>query len=70
VKHGKLPSYPGLECEDHFREEQDEAFELDGEIFQHKICYSNSPDQVKEIKTVDVWLSKNKAGEKKKFLIL
>ncbi len=64
VKHGRLSSYPGLESEDHFRQEQYETFELDGEIFQHKIGYSNSPDQVKEIKTLDVWLRKDKAGGK------
>ncbi len=64
-----MSSYPGLESEDHFRQEQYEAFELDGEIFQNKIGYSNSPDQVKEIKTVDVWLHKNKAGGKYTYII-
>lgn len=63
-------SYPGLESKDHFRQEENEAFDLDGEIFQHKICYPYNPDQVKEIKAVDVRLGKNKAERNIKFILI
>lgn len=58
-------SYPGFESQEDLRQKQDEAFQADGEVLENKISDPHSPDQIEEVKAVNVGLSKHKAVGKR-----
>ena len=55
-------SHPGLEGEQDFGQEEDEALEADGEILEDEVGDADGPDQVEEVKAVEVGLGKHQAG--------
>ena len=57
-------TYSGLECQEDSGQEEDEAFQADGAVLEDKVCDAHHPDQMKEVKAVDVGLSEDQAGDK------
>lgn len=55
-------SYPGFEGQQNFGQEEDEAFEANGEVLEDEVCDADHPDQVKEVHTAQVGLGKHKAA--------
>lgn len=49
---------PGFECQENLRQEEDKAFQDDGDVLEYKICDAHCPDQIKEIKAVEDGLGK------------
>lgn len=54
-------TYPGLESQEDFGKKQNDAFESNGDILQDKVSDAHHPDEIEEVKAVDVWLRKHKA---------
>lgn len=62
----KWISYPGFEGQQNLGQKKDEAFQADGEVFKDEVSDAHRPDQIKEVKAVEVGLSKYEAGRKRK----
>lgn len=56
-----LVSYPGLEGQENLWQKEDKALQADGEVLQDKVCDPHGPDQIKEVKAVQVGLGKYEA---------
>ena len=61
-------SYPGFEGQENFRQKEDKAFQADGEVLEDKVSNAHDPDQIEEVKAVEVGLGKYEAGNKRKHL--
>lgn len=59
-------SYPGFEGQENLGQKQDKAFQADGEILKDKISDAHRPDQIKEVKAVEVGLCKYEARRERK----
>ena len=57
-------TYSGLEGQEDPGKEEDEAFQADGAVLEDKVCDAHHPDQMEEVKAVDVGLSEDEAGDK------
>lgn len=53
--------YPGFEGQENLGQEEDKAFQADGEVLQDKVCDAHHPDQVKEVEAAQVGLGKHEA---------
>lgn len=58
-------SYPGFEGQQNLGQEEDKALQADGEVFEDKVSYAHSPDQIEEIKAVEVGFGEYEAGRDK-----
>lgn len=58
-------SYPGFEGQENLGQEQDKAFQTDGEVLQDKVCDAHHPDKVKEVKAAEVGFGKYEARRQK-----
>lgn len=58
-------SYPGFEGHEKLGQEEDKAFQANCEVLKDKVSDAHNPDQIKEVKTVEVGLGKYEARRKK-----
>lgn len=63
---GKWISYPGLEGQENLGQKEDKTFQADGEVLKDKVSDAHCPDQIKEVKAVEVGLGKYEARRRKK----
>lgn len=58
-------SHPGFEGEKNLGQEEDKAFQANGEVLKDKVSDAHRPDQIKEVKAVEVGLGKYEARRKR-----
>lgn len=59
-------SYPGFEGQKHLGQEENKAFQANGEVLKDKVSDAHNPDQIEEVKAVEAGLCKYEARRQSK----